>query len=32
MRQVLRQANITVRSRTIKTGEDPTGVDDLFVS
>ena len=32
MRHALRQANVTVRSRIIKTGEDPKGVDDLFVS
>ncbi len=32
MRLALGQADITVRSRTIMTGEDPTRVDDLFVS
>jgi hypothetical protein len=32
MRFALSRANITVRSRTIMTGEDPTQVDDLFVS
>ena len=32
LRQALRQANVTVSSRRIKTGEDPTTIDDLFVS
>ena len=33
LRNVLKQANITVSSHTFKTGEDPTKtVDDLFVS
>ena len=32
LRQALRRANITVSSRIIRTGEDPTTIDDLFVS
>ena len=32
LRQALRRANVTVSSSIIRTGEDPTTIDDLFVS